>query len=232
VKEDTETPRFPDHVPLVMIVSGPAGAGKTSVVNSLLTVADDFLRAITCTCRSPRKGEIPGVDYHFVSPEEFQRRLRAGDLLEHARVYGFDYGMPRQNITRALEQHKNLVINIDVQGAATIRDRAAELKLSSLGSSLDQDLRLSDILISVFIMPASMAQVEARLRNRSTDDEATIQRRLLIAREEIQRWPEYDYVLVSGPLDEDLRKLQSIVAAERMRTRRLGDLVGKGTSRA
>jgi len=221
----SETPKLPRYVPLVLIVSGPAGAGKTSLVNCLLASSDGFVRAITCTCRPPRKGEINGVDYHFLSPEEFQKRLADGDFLEHARVYGFDYGMPKQNITSALEQQADLAINIDVQGAATIRRRASELPLKSLGYEGAGDSTLADILVTVFLMPVAIIDLQNRLKKRGTDSETTIQARLTAVSQEMQRWQEYDYVIVSGVLSDDLRKLQNIIAAERMRTGRLKALV-------
>lgn len=206
---------------MVLIISGPAGAGKTSLVNGLLASTDQFVRAITCTCRPPRPGEVDGVDYCFLSPDEFQRRLKAGEFLENAKVYGYDYGMPLQNITNAFQRNKDLVINIDVQGAATIRKRARETSMQKLGSAVAKDAMLSEILTSVFIVPPSMTELEKRLKKRGTDDEATIQKRLAVVRQEMQRWTEYDYVIVSGTLSEDLQRLQSIVSGERLRTRRL-----------
>lgn len=215
------TPQFPSHVPLVLIVSGPAGAGKTSLVNSLLASSDQFIRAITCTCRPPRPGEINGVDYHFLTTGEFQQKLKANEFLENAKVYGYDYGMPSENVTHALRQGKDLVINIDVQGAATIRKRAREMTLDSLGSTAAKRASLSELIVSVFIMPASMTMLENRLKKRGTDDETTIKRRLAVVREEMHRWFEYDYVIVSGALSQDLQRLQGIITAERMRTKRL-----------
>ena len=222
------TPQFPQHVPLVVIVSGPAGAGKTSLVNALLANSSQFMRAITCTCRPPRPGEINGVDYHFLTAEEFQRKWKAGEFLENAKVYGYDYGMPSQNVSDALREGKDLAINIDVQGAATIRRRAREMTLDSLGSTVAKRASLSELIVSVFIMPASMTILESRLKKRGTDDEATIKRRLAAVREEMHRWFEYDYVIVSGALSEDLQRLQGIIAAERMRTKRLELLVQHG----
>jgi guanylate kinase len=220
-----QTPQFPAHIPLVLIVSGPAGAGKTSLVNSLVANSDQFIRAITCTTRPPRRGEINGVDYHFLSPEDYRRRLDAGDFIEHAQVYGKLYGTPKQNITIAFEQQKDLVINIDVQGASTIRQRAKEVKLKDLGCSRAGSAMLAEIVVSVFLMPVSISQLQDRLRGRGTDDAETIQRRLDAVPQEMERWPEYDYVIVSGPLAEDLRQLQAIIAAERLRTKRLVTLV-------
>lgn len=215
------TPPFPAHVPLVLIVSGPAGAGKTSVVKGLLESSDKFMRAITCTCRPPRRGEVDGVDYHFQTPDEFGHKLRAGEFLEHAKVYGFDYGMPASNLKRAIELGKDLVINIDVQGAATIRKRAAVLSLSGFGAPVNPAATLSEIVVSVFIMPPSLQELEKRLKKRGTEDEETIRKRLAVVREEMKRWPEYDYVLVSGSLQDDQRRMQAIVAAERMKVNRL-----------
>lgn len=221
MKTEAGTPQFPTHVPLVLIVSGPAGAGKTSVVTRLLESSDKFMRAITCTCRPPRRGEVDGVDYHFLTPDDFGHRLRAGEFLEHAKVYGFDYGMPSSNLKQAIEDRKDLVINIDVQGAATIRKRSGVLSLSGFGAPVNPAATLSEIVASVFIMPPSLQELEKRLKKRGTDDEATIQQRLAVVREEMKRWREYDYVLVSGTVEEDRQRMLAIVAAERMKVKRL-----------
>lgn len=216
-----DTPKFPKHVPLVVIVSGPAGAGKTSLVNNLLESSDRFMRAVTCTCRPPRKGEVDGEDYHFLDENGFQQRLARGEFIENAKVYGYDYGMPLENFRRAFRQGKDLVINIDVQGAGTIRKRAKKLSLGELGSAAAKDAALADVLLSVFIMPPSMKELERRLKKRGTDDHETIQRRLAVVREEMKRWMEYDYALVSGSLADDLERIKAIVASERLRARRL-----------
>ena len=223
-----DTPRFPNHVPLVVIVSGPAGAGKTSLVNSLLTGSQHCVRAITSTTRAPRRGEINGVDYHFLSPEEFQRSLKAGDFIENASVYGQSYGMPKQNISVAFADEKDLLINIDVQGASTIRKRAKRLKLKDLGYEKAGEASLSEILITVFLMPVSVSQLQERLKKRGTDAPETIQQRLAAVPKEIQRWTEYDYVIRSGALSDDLAKLEGIITAERMRAKRLRMFVESG----
>jgi guanylate kinase len=206
---------------LVIIISGPAGAGKTSVCDELLRHAPQFTRLVTCTSRAPRGNEVNGRDYHFLTDEEFQRRIKAGEFLEHAQVYGRWYGSPLSGVAEGLRAKKDLVLNIDVQGAATIRERAAQIALSSLGVSCGRARTLGDMLVSVFIMPPSIELLEARLKKRGTDDAATIQKRLAIVREEMKRWTEYDYVIVTGKLQDDYDRLKAIVDAERMRAARL-----------
>lgn len=165
-------------------------------------------RAITCTTRAPREGEQDGVDYYFLNAESFLRRVQAGNFLEHATVYGHSYGTLKSEVLGRLRQGQDVLLTVDVQGAATIREKAQE----------DPELRRA--LLSVFLTPASIAILEERLRRRATDSAATIQKRLAVARQELAQWKHFDYLLLSGTIDEDLRRMLAIIEAEKMRSSR------------
>lgn len=195
-------------VPLLIVISAPSGAGKTTLCEGLLGALPNLRRAVTCTTRAPRSGERAGVDYHFLEAAEFARRVKAGEFLEHARVYGNDYGTLRAEVTDHLAAGCDVLLAIDVQGAASVRERAVA------------DTVLGRALVEVFVMPPSLAELEERLRSRGTEDAAIIERRLAAARQEISQWPRYDYVLVSRTREDDLRRLRAIVEAERMRRSR------------
>lgn len=194
--------------PLLILISAPSGGGKTTLCQQLLAARPGMTRAITCTTRAPREGERDGVDYHFLNAESFLRRVQAGNFLEHATVYGNSYGTLKSEVLGRLRQGQDVLLNVDVQGAATIRERAQE----------DQELRRA--LISVFLTPPSIAILEQRLRKRGTDSSATIQKRLAVARQEIAQWKHFDYLLLSDTIQEDLRRMLAVVEAEKMRTAR------------
>src|SRR5438876_11338247 len=166
-------------------------------------------RAVTCTTRPPRKGEQDGVDYFFLDADAFLKRLQAGNFLEHATVYGNSYGTLKGEVLGKLRQGKDVLLNVDVQGAATIRQQAAE------------DPELKRALISVFLTPPSLAVLKERLEKRGTDSAANIQKRLGVARQEIAQWKNFDYLLISISIQEDLRRMLAIVEAERMRSGRI-----------
>lgn len=194
--------------PLVFVISAPSGGGKTTLCNNLLAAYPNMARAITSTTRAPRGGEHDGVDYYFFSEAEFSRRVAAGEFLEHATVFGNHYGTLKSELLAKLAQGKDVLLNIDVQGAAAVRERAAA----------DADLRGS--LVTVFLTPESIATLAERLQRRGTDAPEVVQKRLAVAREEIARWKDFDYLIFSTSIEEDLRRMQAIVAAERMRTTR------------
>jgi len=165
-------------------------------------------RAITCTTRAPRNGEKDGVDYYFLDAESFLKRVQAGNFLEHATVFGNSYGTQKSEVVNMLRQGKDVLLNVDVQGAATIRARAEE----------DPELKRS--LITIFLTPPSIAILEERLKRRGTDSPAVIQKRLGVARQEISQWKNFDYLIISNTIQEDLRRTQFIIEAEKMRSER------------
>jgi len=192
--------------PLLVLISAPSGGGKTTLCQQLLAARPQMTRAVTCTTRPPRVGERDGVDYHFLDGGTFLKRERLGDFLEHATVYGNSYGILKAEVLGKLRQGRDVLLNVDVQGAATIREKT------------QQDLELRRALISVFLTPASMALLEERLRKRGTDSDEVIQKRLSVARQEIAQWKHFDYLLLSASIEEDLRRMMTVVEAEKMRS--------------
>jgi guanylate kinase len=191
--------------PLLIVVSAPSGGGKTTLCEQLLSKHPNMTRAITCTTREPRKGEIDGEDYYFLDAGNFLKRVQAGNFLEHATVYGNSYGILKSEVLGKLRQGKDVLLNIDVQGAATVRERAGE----------DEELKRA--LVTVFLTPATLEELEARLKKRGQDSTANIQKRLSVARQEIGQWKHFDYLLISTTIAEDLRRMEAIIEAEKMR---------------
>jgi guanylate kinase len=200
---------MPTTNPLLVLISAPSGGGKTTIIERLLSARPQMARAVTCTTRPPRHGEQDGVDYHFLDAESFLKRVQAGNFLEHATVYGNSYGILKSEVLSKLRQGKDVVLSVDVQGAATIREKASE------------DPELKRALISVFLTPPSLALLEERLRKRGTDSPAAIQKRLGVARQEIAQWKNFDYLLISTTIQEDIRRMLAIVEAEQMRSGRV-----------
>ncbi len=199
---------MPPTSPLLIVISAPSGGGKTTLCNQLLAARPTMTRVITCTTRAPRPGERDGVDYYFLTADSFLKRVEAGHFLEHATVFGNSYGTLKSEVLGKLRQGNDVLLNIDVQGAATIRERARE------------DQELSRALVSLFLTPPSMTVLEQRLRKRATDAEAVIQKRLGVARQEIAQWKHFDYLIISSSIEEDLRRALVIVEAEKMRAPR------------
>lgn len=198
----------PSPSPLLVVISAPSGGGKTTLCEQLLGARPQMTRAVTCTTRPPRQGEQDGVDYYFLDAASFLKRVQAGNFLEHATVYGHSYGILKSEVLGKLRQGRDVLLNVDVQGAATIREKAQE------------DLELKRALVSVFLTPSSMENLEGRLRKRATDAEAVIQKRLSVARQEIAQWKHFDYLLISATIAEDLRRMLAILEAEKMRSTR------------
>jgi len=194
--------------PLLILISAPSGGGKTTLCNQLLKARPDMTRAITCTTRAPRTGEKDGVDYHFFDASEFLKRLHAGNFLEHATVYGNSYGILKSELLGKLREGRDVLLNVDVQGAATIREQAAG------------EPELKRALVTVFLTTPSVTVLAQRLKKRGADAEAIIQKRLAVSRQEIAQWKNFDYLLVSGTKQEDLRRMLAIIEAEKMRAAR------------
>jgi len=188
------------------VLSAPSGAGKTTLC-SALRHKPDFVYAVSCTTRAPRAGEIEGEDYHFLSDEEFDRRVTAGEFLEYAEVHGCKYGTLKNSVTENLRKGIDVLIDIDTKGAATIR-------------SCDDPFIL-DALSDVFIMPPNLEELRRRLMKRGTETEEQIATRLQNAAAEMERWREYKYTLISGSMEEDIEKFRAVMRAERYQSRRL-----------
>ena len=194
--------------PLLILISAPSGGGKTTLCDLLLKSRKEMTRAVTCTTRPPRPGEKDGVDYYFFSAAEFLKRVQAGNFLEHATVYGNSYGLLKSELLGKLRAGKDVLLNVDVQGAATIR--AAALA----------EPELREALVTVFLTPPSVEILEQRLKKRNSDAEAVIQKRLAVAKQEVGQWKNFDYLVISTSKPEDLRRTLAIVEAEKMRATR------------
>jgi guanylate kinase len=194
--------------PLFLVLSAPSGGGKTTLCQQMLAARPGLARAVTCTTRPPRPGERDGVDYHFLDAATFDRRVAAGEFLEHATVYGHQYGVWRAEVLQRLRAGADVILSVDVQGAASIRAQAR------------RDPELGRALVSVFLTPPSLAVLEQRLRGRNTDAPEVIQRRLQVARREIEEGRHFDYLILSGSKEEDLRRLQAVFEAEKLRPAR------------
>jgi guanylate kinase len=196
---------------LLFIVSAPSGTGKTTLVERLVATTGNLTMSRSYTTRAARRDEVDGVDYNFVSRPRFEEMLAAGEFLEWADVFGHLYGTAAADTERVLASGQDLVLVIDVQGAAQVRRRGIPN-------------------VAVFVLPPSYQVLEQRLRGRSRDPEAAIRRRLEVARQEVAAFDGYDYVVVNDDLEAAVDRLRSIVIAERARTsvmcRRVADIVG------
>jgi guanylate kinase len=191
---------------ILFVISAPSGTGKTTLCENLRTTPD-FIYSVSCTTRPPRAGEVDGTDYHFLSREDFLSRASRGEMLEYAEVHGNYYGTLKATVTEALAQGTDVLLDIDVQGAAAIRK--------------SDDPMVRDSLVDVFIMPPTIEELEKRLRKRGTETEAQMERRLTTGREESKLWRLYKYTILSGSMEEDLIKFRAIMRAERYLSRRL-----------
>lgn len=194
---------FPRHSvrSLLVVVSGPSGAGKSTLIRHFLAEHSDFSMSISVTTRPPRAGECEGVDYHFVSLEEFTRRVAANEFLEYAQVFGTHfYGTPRSFIRDRFAEGRSVIKDIDIQGAEHIR-------------------RNFPGVISVFVVPPRQEDIENRLRSRSTESEDAIRRRLLECNIELAQWRSYDYLIINDDVDRVVSDLGAIIRGERLRIR-------------
>ncbi len=193
---------------LMFVLSSPSGAGKTTVTRALLRNNHDLTISISATTRPRRPGEVQGEDYYFTTPQEFDSMVEAGDVLEHAKVFGHYYGTPRRPVEEALQGGKDVVFDIDWQGTQQLAEIARE------------------DLVTLFILPPSRAELERRLRARGRDTEEDIRTRMDQASGEMTHYIEYDYVLVNNNVEETIEKAQLILDAERMRRHRVIGLSG------
>ena len=191
---------------ILFVISAPSGAGKTTLVEAIRQTSNLFY-SVSCTTRTPRSGEIDGKDYRFLSDADFRTRLGGGDFLEHAQVHGDFYGTLREPILTNLKNGVDVLIDIDTQGAATIRKC--------------DDPIIRQALADVFIMPPDLEELRRRLHKRGTETEQQINRRLETAAREMELWRDYRYTIVSGSVEEDLEKFRHIMAAEGYLSRRM-----------
>ena len=191
---------------ILFVVSAPSGAGKTTLCDALRQTPD-FVYSVSCTTRSPRAGEIDGADYHFLSESDFMARVQAGEFLEHAKVHEHYYGTLRKPLVTNLQSGVDVLIDVDIQGAAAIR------------ASDDQIIRQA--LCDVFIMPPNLDELRRRLTRRGTEATNQIELRILTAAREMALWREYRYTIISKSTEEDLQKFRHIMGAERYLSRRL-----------
>ncbi|HWD18579.1 MAG TPA: guanylate kinase [Verrucomicrobiae bacterium] len=193
------------RAPLLIVLSAPSGGGKTTLCQQLLAAHPEMTRAVTCTTRPPRTGERDGIDYFFLTPEAFAERVNAGDFLEHAIVYGQFYGTPKAEALDKLRQGRDVLLAIDVQGAATVCARAAN------------DAELRQAMVTVFLTPGSLEILAQRLQRRGANLPEDLRQRLEVARVEIEQWKNFQYLIISSSVQEDLRRMEAIIEAERMR---------------
>lgn len=187
---------------LLLVLSSPSGAGKTTLSKRLLASDPTLGVSISVTTRAPRPGEVDGRDYHFISPDEFKRQETAGELLEWAEVHGNFYASPRAPVERAIAAGEDMLFDIDWQGARQIREK--------LGADM----------VGVFLLPPTGKALERRLTARGQDSAEVVARRVAAAAGEIRHWSEYDYVIVNHDLDASFATLAGILAAERHRRAR------------
>jgi guanylate kinase len=189
---------IPTYTPLVYIISAPSGSGKSTLVIELLKLVPDLDFSISYTTRAPRGSEQNGKQYHFVSREEFEQMIRNDEFLEHAQVHGNYYGTARRFLREAEEKKHDLLLDIDVQGAAQMKGKLPDA-------------------ISIFVLPPDRKTLEWRLRKRSEDADEVITRRLITASREIENYDKYDFILINDLLAESIDSLEAIVLSERLR---------------
>ena len=192
---------------LLVVLSSPSGAGKSTISRMLLEADEHITMSVSATTRPMRPGEVEGIDYHFVDEAEFQRMVQAGEFAEWAPVFDHHYGSPQAPIKDALREGRDVIFDIDWQGT------------QQLHAAMGEDL------VRVFILPPSMKELERRLHERGTDTDEVIAGRMQRAAAEISHWAEYDYVLINEDMDECLSEVRSILAAERLKRWRQAGLV-------
>jgi guanylate kinase len=187
---------------MMLVLSSPSGAGKTTLSRRLLAEEDGIELSISVTTRPQRRGEVDGRHYHFIDMKTFHSMVRKGELLEHAEVFGNRYGTPRKPVERALKRGRDVLFDIDWQGTQQLREK------------IPQDL------VSVFVLPPSIPELERRLHTRAQDDARVIHERMAKAAGEMSHWPEYDYVIVNRDKKEAFAEVRAILAAERLKRER------------
>ncbi|HZQ40848.1 MAG TPA: guanylate kinase [Rhizomicrobium sp.] len=187
---------------LMLVLSSPSGAGKTTLSRRILEEEPGVTMSVSVTTRPPRQGEVEGKDYFFVSPSSFQGMAKGGGFLEHAQVFGHRYGTPKEPVMMALAKGRDVLFDIDWQGTQQLRQQAG------------------DDLVSIFVLPPSHAELERRLHARAQDAAEVVAGRMARAGHEMSHWAEYDYVVINDDLESTLKKILTILAAERMKRSR------------
>jgi guanylate kinase len=190
---------------LMLVLSSPSGAGKTSIARRLLELEPELSLSISVTTRPKRPSEVDGADYHFISRTAYRAMIEAGDLLEHAEVYGHGYGTPRNPVEETLAAGRDVLFDIDWQGTQQLREARPDM-------------------VSVFVLPPSMAELERRLWRRAEDAEAVVRRRLTQVAADVTHFAEYDYVLINSDFEQSVARVRQILAAERLKTQRQSGL--------
>jgi guanylate kinase len=191
---------------ILFLISAPSGGGKSTLLK-LLSDEPDFVYSISCTTRAPRPGEVDGRDYHFLTVTEFERRIVAGEFLEHAQVHGNFYGTLRQTILDSMSSGRDVLMDVDIQGAARIRANA------------DEHMRAA--LVDIFLMPPSMDELRRRLLKRATESPEQLDVRLRNAKTEMAAWRDYRYTMLSGTAMQDFENFRAIMQSERLRSSRM-----------
>ncbi len=198
---------MPERRGLLIILSSPSGAGKSTLAKRMRVWDPDIAFSVSATTRSPRPGEVDGTDYHFISEPEFKTMVNEGQMLEHAHVFGNFYGSPKPPVEDAIAHGRDVLFDIDWQGAQQIRN-------SVLGQHT----------LSIFLLPPSIVELRKRLEGRGQDDEAVISKRMLRSWDEISHWDGYDFVLINDDLEATEAHLKTIIEATRLRRLQLPDL--------
>lgn len=187
---------------ILLVLSSPSGAGKTTITRALVTREPQLALSVSATTRPRRAGEVDGKDYHFVDPPRFAAMVANGELLEHATVFGHSYGTPRAPLMAAIESGRDIITDIDWQGTQQLQ--------AKIGADL----------VSVFILPPTMAALEARLKSRAQDSDEVVRARMAKSSEELSHWDAYDYVVINDDFEDSVRRVQAILSAERVQRRR------------
>jgi len=185
---------------ILVILSSPSGAGKTSIARALVEGNENFLFSVSATTRKSRPGELNGREYHFLTVDEFRQKINDGQFLEHAKVFGNLYGTPLQAVRDSISQGKDLIFDVDWQGGKQIRTSS-----------------LSKFVISIFILPPSIKELHERLMKRAQDSSEIVKDRMRKSIDEIMHWKEYDYVIVNRDFDKTLNEVTSIIVSEKLR---------------
>ncbi|MGB8182025.1 MAG: guanylate kinase [Stellaceae bacterium] len=187
---------------ILLVLSSPSGAGKTTITRALVAREPQLALSVSVTTRPRRTGEVDGKDYQFVDPRRFAAMVANDELLEHATVFGHSYGTPRAPLMAAIESGRDIITDIDWQGTQQLQ--------AKIGADL----------VSVFILPPSMAALEARLKSRAQDSDDVVRARMAKSSEELSHWDAYDYVVINDDFEDSVRRVQAILSAERVQRRR------------